>query len=110
MRSACLSLFVPIEPCTLAVPTLLGVLLTAPACLPACLPAGWTLTSISGFSQAFSRAVDSAVAIRTSTGGVGPGDSGGGAAGGGGGSNYRPPPAHLGHGLTQVGACCCRAA
>lgn len=51
---------------------------------------GWTLTSISGFSQAFARAVDSAVVIRTSTSG-----------GGGGGGAHRPPPAHLGHGLTQ---------
>ena len=45
---------------------------------------GWTLTSIAGFSHAFSRAVESAVAIRESN-----------AAG------RRPPPAHLGHGLAQ---------
>ena len=65
---------------------------TDPALHPAPPRAGWTLTSISGFSQAFARAVDSAVAIRSSTGG------GGGAAGG---AAHRPPPAHLGHGLTQ---------
>ena len=47
------------------------------------LPAGWTLSSISGFSQAFSRAVDSAVAIRSTS------------------EPLRRPPAHLGHGLSQ---------
>ena len=52
--------------------------------------AGWTLTSISGFSQAFARAMDSAVVIRSGTG-----EQGGGAAA------HRPAPAHLGHGLTQ---------
>eukprot|EP00887_Chlorella_sp_A99_P008011 scaffold12.g8011.t1 len=43
---------------------------------------GWTLTSIAGFSHAFARAVDSAVAIRQ-------------------GSAARPPPEHLAHGLAQ---------
>lgn len=60
--------------------------------------AGWTLTSISGFSQAFARAVDSAVAIRSTS-------AAGGAVGGGGSGAaalaHRPPPAHLGHGLSQ---------
>ena len=60
--------------------------------------AGWTLTSISGFSQAFARAVDSAVAIRsTSAAGGAVGGSGGGAAA----LAHRPLPAHLGHGLSQ---------
>ncbi|KAL4436856.1 hypothetical protein ABPG75_003995 [Micractinium tetrahymenae] len=53
---------------------------------------GWTLTSISGFSQAFSRAVDSAVTLRSSSAAAG---------GGTGALAHRPPPSHLGHGLTQ---------
>lgn len=67
-----------------------------PHWLMALAAAGWTLTSISGFSQAFSRAVDSAVTLRTGT-------AGGGA--GGGALAHRPPPSHLGHGLTQVWGC-----
>ena len=66
---------------------------SSPAPVPARSP-GWTLTSISGFSQAFARAVESAVVIRSSSGGA----IGG---GGGGGLGHRPPPTHLGTGLTQ---------
>lgn len=46
---------------------------------------GWTLESIAGFSQAFARAVDSAVAIRGEAAA----------------SGRRPPPEHLGHGLAR---------
>lgn len=60
--------------------------------------AGWTLTSISGFSQAFARAVDSAVAIRSTSAA---GSACGGASGGAAALAHRPPPAHLGHGLSQ---------
>lgn len=65
---------------------------------PALRPAGWTLTSISGFSQAFARAVDSTVAIRSTSAA---GSSAGGTAGGAAALAHRPPPAHLGHGLSQ---------